>query len=130
MFFHGLDDENVRLSKYGANTFHCSCQISHLLIWHECTHISDLYIYDILGNGFTIPQQYFTSELDLERITGLKCICSLLELLAIFSVTVHHNHIHVHQCPDAHCNVLHYHMRQGIKESWNQSTVFYFFISS
>lgn len=56
LFFHGLDDENVRLSKYGANAFHCSCQISHLLIWHECTHISDLYIYHILGNGFTMPQ--------------------------------------------------------------------------
>lgn len=58
-------------------------------------NVLDLYTHDILGNDLTIPQQYFTSELGVERITGLKYISLIVELLAVFSVTIEHSDVHV-----------------------------------
>lgn len=61
---------------------HCIPRVK-FLTFSNCVSadILDLYTCDIMGNGLTIPQQYFRSELDVERITGLRCICSIVELL-------------------------------------------------
>ena len=53
--------------------------------------VLDFYTYGILENGLTIPQEYFTSEHDVERITGLQCICLMADLLAVFLVAMWHS---------------------------------------
>lgn len=45
LFFSRLLDEDVWLSRYGVNTFHSSCQISHLLKLHKCRHFGPLYLW-------------------------------------------------------------------------------------
>jgi hypothetical protein len=59
--------------------------------------VLDLYTYDILGNGLTTPQSYFTSEPGVEKTTGLRCICLAVELLAVFSMILDQDDMHLLQ---------------------------------
>lgn len=54
----------------------------------------NLYTHDTLGNDLTIPQQYFTRELGVQRIAGWRGTCLVEEQLAAFPVTVDDNEMH------------------------------------